>query len=564
MCLHRMAGSWLFLFLCNAAIFLAAPARSQSVLFRRGDSNDDGQVDLADPIHALSFLFLGSDAPSCRDAADANDDGILDVSDAVHSLGFLFLGNPPLLAEPFFGCGLDRTPDLLSCASSHSACGRVEEAWAVRYDGPRNGFEFAGAVTLDPSGNVVITGRSEGAGGEMDYTSVKYGPDGRELWIARYDGPGKDRDVPKAVASDAAGNVYVTGSSKGLGTGSDFATVKYDAAGRELWVARYSGQGNGADFAEALALDPSGNVVITGRSEGAGGESDYTTVKYGPDGRELWIARYDGPGNGSDVPQAVASDAAGNVYVTGSSQGLGTGSDFATVKYDAAGSVLWVARYSGPYEGADEAAAIVVDPSGAIYVTGRSQMDSVRGLDILTVKYDSQGNLLWTALYDGANRERYDVLDTAAAMALDAGGSLYVTGSSEGEVVGLSPPVSTSDFVTLKYDPQGDLLWSARYSAPGLSFDESYSLAVNAAEEVYVAGRSVLPSTGSDFVTVKYDAEGQQIWAARHGEANALFDNPAALVLDAAGNVYVLGTSESPRGDLDFATVKFSPAGKGH
>lgn len=82
--------------------------------FARGDVNRDRRYDISDPIAALGYLFLGSTAPECADAADSNDDGRVDISDAVFSLGCLFLGGacPP---APFPECGPDATPDSLSC-----------------------------------------------------------------------------------------------------------------------------------------------------------------------------------------------------------------------------------------------------------------------------------------------------------------------------------------------------------------------------------------------------------------------------------------------------------------
>ncbi|MCZ6792961.1 MAG: hypothetical protein O7J95_05035 [Planctomycetota bacterium] len=83
--------------------------------FFRGDSNDDGDVDVSDAIFTLGYLFLGDNEPRCADASDTNDDGILDISDAVAVLQFLFLGStlPPPSLE---GCDADPTADSLPCA----------------------------------------------------------------------------------------------------------------------------------------------------------------------------------------------------------------------------------------------------------------------------------------------------------------------------------------------------------------------------------------------------------------------------------------------------------------
>jgi ELWxxDGT repeat protein len=82
--------------------------------FRRGDTNADGTLDMSDAVATLAYLFLGTAAPSCLDAADANDSGAVDLSDAVFTLGYLFLGTaaPP---APFGVCGVDPTTDNLDC-----------------------------------------------------------------------------------------------------------------------------------------------------------------------------------------------------------------------------------------------------------------------------------------------------------------------------------------------------------------------------------------------------------------------------------------------------------------
>ena len=58
---------------------------------------------------------------------------------------------------------------------------------------------------------------------------MKYNPDGIQQWETSYDGPGNDLDAATALTVDNIGNVYVTGYSKGMDTGSDYATLKFDS-----------------------------------------------------------------------------------------------------------------------------------------------------------------------------------------------------------------------------------------------------------------------------------------------------------------------------------------------
>src|SRR5574341_783342 len=140
-------------------------------------------------------------------------------------------------------------------------------------------------------------------------------------WVRRYNGPGNSSDYPHALAVDDSGNVYVTGQSAGSGTSYDYATIKYSPSGDTLWVRRYNDPGNDFDAANALALDGSGNLYVTGQSDATGANWDYATVKYSPAGETLWSRRYNGPGNAGDLASALAVDDSGNVYVTGFSGG---------------------------------------------------------------------------------------------------------------------------------------------------------------------------------------------------------------------------------------------------
>jgi hypothetical protein len=121
----------------------------------------------------------------------------------------------------------------------------------------------------------------------------------KEEWVARYNGPGNSRDSATALALDAAGNVYVTGTSfSGIYPFANFSTIKYDNSGNELWVARY--RGDGLMMTTALALDAAGNVYVTGTFVVSTGQFDnifdYFTIKLVQNGSDSW----GGGGNGGN------------------------------------------------------------------------------------------------------------------------------------------------------------------------------------------------------------------------------------------------------------------------
>jgi hypothetical protein len=206
-----------------------------------------------------------------------------------------------------------------------------QQQWAVNYDGPANGYDFPKGIATDSSGDLYVTGFSLGSAGDFDCTTVKYNSAGEQYWVARYDGPGNLDDLGEAISVDASNNVYVTGSSFGPDN-FDYATIKYHSDGGQAWVARYEGPWD--DFPQAIATDRSGNVYVTGYSiDTSAGDSHYTTASYNSDGLEQWVVSYDGRGNSYDVAAAIAVDDSGNVYVTGMSTGLGTNYDYATIKY---------------------------------------------------------------------------------------------------------------------------------------------------------------------------------------------------------------------------------------
>lgn len=155
------------------------------------------------------------------------------------------------------------------------------------------------------------------------------------MWTNIMAAPGYQGGNVPEVVTDLHNNVFITGgSANATDTNADFTTVKLTSAGIPVWTNRFLDLNTGNPFPAGTAVDSAGNFYFCGHSIPPGGSSiDYVTIKYLADGTPQWTNRYDGPGYGSDYPNAVAVDPAGNVYVTGQSAGLFGNWDFATVKY---------------------------------------------------------------------------------------------------------------------------------------------------------------------------------------------------------------------------------------
>ena len=419
------------------------------------------------------------------------------------------------------------------------------QLWAKRYNGPGDQEDYAQAVGVSPDGTkVFVTGYSIGSTSERDYATVAYDAStGAKLWAKRYNGPGNYVDTAGAVEVSPDGSMaFVTGASYGIDTRADIATIAYDTAtGTALWVKRFDGPRNRSDGASDLGVSPDGSTVfVTGASMRT--NNNYVTLAYeATTGSRLWVKRYDGPANSSDVAHALGVSSNGSkVFITGSS--FGAGADFATLAYDAStGEELWVSRYDGPSDSSDTANALDVSPDGsAVFVTGWS---TPANNDYATVAYDaSSGTKLWARLYDGPGNSGDQARDVGVS---PDGSTVFVTGGSAGTT-------TSTDFATIAYDASsGSRRWLRRFDGTPHEGDEATALGVSPnGSKVFVTGFSY-EGGSPDYATVAYDAvEGTRLWAKRHNDPGGFAE---ALAVSPNGSaVFVTG-----EGGDDYTTVAY-------
>lgn len=288
------------------------------------------------------------------------------------------------------------------------------------------------SIGIDASGNAYVAGIR----GFDGYVTVKYAPDGTELWSRVVDVGRSDPNLGNRIVVHPHAGIYVAGAvqSETVGAdGIDYLLLRYDYDGALLWSQRYyNDQATG--YYVALAVDADGNAFV------AGGSSDYRIVKFGADGGVQWAATAGGEGGAVTV---LRTDADGSV-VSGGVIGCDGGPCFAVVRHDAAGNEVWRALHDPGYATSDAVVYdLAIDARGDIAATGLVSIAPATLLTgYLTVKYTSAGTPLWSERYDGGITGFHG----ASALAMDDAGRIYVTGYAVSDAAG-----GSRDFTTIRY-----------------------------------------------------------------------------------------------------------------
>jgi hypothetical protein len=349
-----------------------------------------------------------------------------------------------------------------------------------------NNRDVAMGIAVDAAGNAYVTGYTYSGNfpttsgalrtsfvGDSKAFILKLNPAGNALVYSTFLG-GSGDDYGVAIAVDSAGEAHVAGYTSSVdfptttsafqsyyGGGSyDGFLAKLNAAGSALVFATYLG-GMANDTAAGVALDPSGNVYVTGQTQSsnfpvlnavqpANSESDAFVVKMNASG-QIAYATYLG-GTGLNNGTGIAADAAGNAYVTGFTdapdfpvtagayQIANNGSYNAFVAVlNASGNNIVSATYLGG-SGPDVSYGIALDGSGNVYIAGSTnsmnfpmqasvQPNYSGGGDAFAAGFNNQlSSLLYSTYFGGSGS------DVAAGIAVDSAGDAYITGwTSSGE-----------------------------------------------------------------------------------------------------------------------------------
>jgi len=352
-------------------------------------------------------------------------------------------------------------------------------------------------------------------------------------------------DDPRAVAADTSGDAYVVGSMDVALCEQDTAICridafvrKYDAQG-EVWMLQLGAE-NEYNFAYGAAVDAKDNLYVAGVTADSSANNAFLR-KYDGDGNELWTRQL-GPGDWVFGHLGVATDTVGNAYWVGSASQY----EVSIRKYAADGAELWTRQFdSVPWTFMDSPST---DAAGNLYVVGGTQGDMAENFTWhwFLRKYNSSGEEQWT-VETGVGNRISEGPDWGAARA-DAAGNVYIAGSL------LTPPAdpnsgtSKASGLLRKYDSSGAIQWSQELASPYADgFGSWSSVDVDGHGDVYVTGNTdggllQLPHPlNSDALIRKYDASGAELWTKELVASGNQSGNSISVAHD--GRVFVAGST---------------------
>jgi hypothetical protein len=394
------------------------------------------------------------------------------------------------------------------------------QEWVAKYERPSGSGGTASQMALDKVGNCYVLGTSNVNLGIM--VLIKYNCNGDTVWTRSYPEAGN-----VGVVADSIGNVYITGNKL-----FNIVTIKYNPAGVQQWVKIYDS--GTSDECWDIIMDRNGFIYVVGYS---GNQS--LIIKYNVNGDTVWTRKYSET-NYRFYGFNLVIDNHNNFLLSGRREHIPSSTGFQiTMKYDSNAVLRWI---NNPLENLMISPVETgTDNSGNIFVSGQSFSGN-----ILTIKYDLNGNEVWKRIYDGPSF----VSDMPYDLKVDGFGNVILTG------VGSSAG-NNADYVTIKYDTNGDSLWVRKYNGIGNAGDIAYSLALDDSGNSYVTGRSTGSFSDWDYVTIKYNINGVQQWLLRYPDNSGDGGIGYCVDVDKLNNVYVTGTGHVT-GISGYVTIKYS------
>jgi len=328
------------------------------------------------------------------------------------------------------------------------------------------------------------------------YTSI------RKDWEETLNYGGNDEG--QSIVSDSLGNVYITGKGYNASKSCyDIIIAKYNNSGSLKWSRTWGGTSD--DLGYGISLDTSNNVYVTGWTASySNGSYDIVLLKCNSSGDFEWNRTWGGAG--WDSGYALTVDTNNKIFVCGYSESYEPNGNIVLMKYDNQGNLEWNRTWGD--NTTDLAYGITNDLQGNLYITGYTDDNTSTYTDLLIMKYNNSGDLVWNTTWGGALQEEgWDLV-------FDGNDTIYIAGGTKSYGGG------GYNAVILAYNKSGQLLWNNTWG--GAQNDFGYGISLNLENELFVIGttKSFGDAVNGDFYLLKYNTSGYEIWNRTWGDAS--------------------------------------------
>ncbi|MBZ0202529.1 MAG: T9SS type A sorting domain-containing protein [Ignavibacteria bacterium] len=408
--------------------------------------------------------------------------------------------------------------------------------WAKTYGTGNSSEERIAKIVTDTLGYVYTVGNVYHTAGNSSIVTQKYSPTGLLIWSSSYGSSGYN--LPRDIILDRQGNIYITGLS-GITNPSapDLLVVKYNNTGVQQWDYRYRGSDQlGTNEGKKLALSViNDRLYVTGTIYNGqfGSGKDIVTIKLSSNGQMQWIKTFDKWHDYAVDIKVNQDNTNDRIAVAGTIDWGSNNSDIVGIMYRDSNNICTFVDtmfYAGPDLKADYPVGILLENgSNSVYVTGTNTAAS-GSVSMVTLKYNRNGNLLWTKLFSNTGLI-YVSSGMFELFNMDKNNKLYAgcTFDSSG----------TRDMMLLKYDTAGTLLWNRRYISTG--HDYVQDLDIDDSNNVYLCGDMNASGGTSKIGVVKYDQNGNLRWLQNYPESTP-YSSGSSIEIDKNYNVYIGGS----------------------
>ncbi len=406
--------------------------------------------------------------------------------------------------------------------------------WRQIYFNPDSQNAEATCMVCDSNGNLYIGGYEWVTNQGYDYLVLKYNTAGNLLWTFHYNGVANESDQLYAIAVDNHGNCYVSGAGGLSGQPNfytDALTCKIDSSGNQVWDRYYNYPMDSITFDQTMSLRINSNndLLLAGQFN-----DEYGVCKYDSSGNLIWTSQ---PFPFSTYTMDI--DDSSNIYLAKG----GSGQVATAIKIDSSGITQWSNNISYPYSTTLQS---ITTSGSSIYATGSTKISAAATVDVLTIKYDLNGDTVWTRLYN------------TPANINDRGNKIIASQNTLSIIGNSGTGYPNIHLLILRYDSSGSLQWNyedidstrTQYDQDAL-IDQTGSVVTATSTDLYVPSYELVSVSGA----------GSFQWNDFRENFQSHSDFAQKNLIDSGGNLVVGGNSSGRTSSQEICFLKYTPAG---